>query len=139
MRSDIPVISYPPWLRWSLFSTAVIHDAAIMVAGWYSVQDAPRTILIALPHGPRGAWSAMLLLGGALALLGTITKNVRIETTGCVLVAAAKLVWVVAALSPGSEFVQGADVLAAILIAGATGTMWRFFGLYVGQYLRTKG
>jgi hypothetical protein len=77
------------------------------------------------------------LIRGVLALLGVLFRNARWETSGCVLTSAAKIVWVVAALTPGADLI-GTETLAAVLIAGASGTMWRVWGLYVGQYLKVR-
>jgi hypothetical protein len=131
------MIDYPLWLRRCIFFTAVIHDVAIMSAGIFAFREQPRTIMFALGDDFRLLWASMLLLGGVLALLGIIFRNIRWETSGCVLTSAAKIVWVVAALTPGADLI-GTETLVAVLIAGASGTMWRFWGLYVGQYLRVR-
>lgn len=131
------MVEYPKWLRIGIYTSAIVHDIAIICAGWFSFQEAPRTILNALPEGPRLVWSTMFIIGGLMALIGIGLRNVRFETTGCVLTACAKLVWVVAALTPILD-VLGTDTLACILIAGAAGTMWRFCGIWVGQYLRVR-
>jgi hypothetical protein len=131
------MIDYPHWLRRCIFFTAVVHDVAIMCAGLFAFQEQPRTIMFALGDGFRLAWATMFFLGGVLALLGVLFRNARWETSGCVLTSAAKIVWVVAALTPGADLI-GTETLAAVLIAGASGTMWRVWGLYVGQYLKVR-
>jgi hypothetical protein len=135
----MPVIEYPNWLRKSLFAMAVIHDLAIAAAGFIVVvghDDIPLTLTHALDHTTI-FWGALMLVGGLTSFVGSIIKQQRLECTGCVVTAAAKLVWVVAALQPGSGL-PGTEILALILVAGASGTMWRFFGLWVGYYLRVR-
>jgi hypothetical protein len=134
----VAIVSYPRWLKLCITWTAIVHDLAIVLAGMFAIDETPRTILNALPDGPRLVWALMLIVGGLISLVGAAWGVLRIETTGCVLVVGAKLVWVVAALAP-SQDVIGTEVLAAVLVAGASGTLWRVWGLYVGQYLRIRG
>lgn len=135
------MIEYPFWIRKGLLATAVIHDIAIIGAGFLALTgNAPLSLSHSLDH-LTVVWGWMLIMGGATSFIGALVRQARMETTGCVVTAAAKLVWVVAALQSGqsdSYFLPGTGILAFVLIAGAAGTMWRFLGLWVGYYLRVR-
>jgi hypothetical protein len=131
------IVAYPHWLRRAITLTAVVHDLAVMAAGAFAWREQPLTILMSLNSGFRLIWATMLFFGGLISLYGIVRKSFRFETTGCVLTSCAKLVWFVAALRPQTD-VLGSSTLAAILLAGTSGTMWRVWGLYVGQYLRAR-
>ena len=125
----------PFWLVWATVASAAVHDVAVIVAGWSSYSDIPRTISSSLSSSAVTVWSLMLVIGGFIALVGLLLQNVRLETTGCVLTSAAKIVWMVAALSSPT---QGSRTLVFILIAGATGTLWRVWVLFASQVLRVR-
>lgn len=131
------IVDYPHWLKWSILLSALIHDVAIIIAGWLAFDETPRTISNALPPGMRHVWAVMMIVSGIVSVIGVVSRNNRLETTGCVFTTGSKLVWVVAALTAQTGS-PGADVLAAVLVAGASGTMWRVWGLYVGQYLKIR-
>jgi hypothetical protein len=130
-----PVAPFPAGLRHAFYWTAIIHDIAVMLMGLFALRESPRTILLALPDSYNLAWAGILVIGGAISLTGVYLGNVRWESTGCMVVIGAKLVWVGAALTPQVEIV-GTEVLAMALVAGAAGTAWRILGLFAGQYLR---
>lgn len=133
----LPVTDYPHWLKRALLLTAIIHDLAIVFAGWSAIHQSPPTIQLAFDHLSL-AWAWMLIAGGLIALFGSVARNMRIETTGCALTSVAKLVWVVAVLQAPFDSPFGADVLIGILVAGAAGTIWRFLSLWVSYYLRIR-
>lgn len=116
--------------------TGVVHDVSIIAAGWVAWRDSPITISISLGD-LRFAWATMLIVGGVLSLVGIFIRQLRPELTGCVMTAAAKLVWAVAVVQLDTS-PYGTGTFAFILIAGASGTMWRFFGLYIGSLLRAR-
>lgn len=130
------MLKYPLWLRHAIQTTGAVHDIAIIVGAWVAYNETPLTIASALGDY-RLAWCGMLALGGILGLLGITFENIRLELTGCSATAAAKIVWATAAFQPLAGVV-GTDTLAFLLIAGASSTLWRFFGLMVGYYLNPR-
>lgn len=128
------IVTYPRWLKFGILFSAILHDVAVIGMAGAAWRESPPTITIALDH-VAGIWVGMLFIGGLFSLIGVFAKNNRIESTGVVMTSAAKLVWVVALLQVHFSPL-GAETLVFALMAGAFGTAWRFFGLWVGNYLR---
>lgn len=101
------------------------RDVIMITVGILLLDETPRSISLFGAHGIASAlWALMLLVGGAVSLIGVLLRTPTVECAGCFTVGGGFAIWTVAAVTqPDADITSWA--VGLVFAAGTVGQLWR--------------
>lgn len=120
-------------------SEAVILSAACLFSGAISLAGyTPASVEITFTELVRFCWSVSLVVGGMLRIMGLLSRRVRLDALGCLLLGWAALVFGLAITKVSPRGIVGALLIAAFGY-GCLSRWWQYYRLGKAQRTSTDG